>query len=266
MRCNYHFHSCCSFDAEYPLTQMCAAARAEGITELCLTDHCDVIDEKGRPDDSFDWAAEDRELQAARAAYPELQIRRGVELGEAILRPEAAERVLSEQGIDFVLGSMHSCPQGLDYYWIEYRSEAHCRELIEEYLNCLLRLSRTDYFDSLAHLTYPLRYMRGRAGFPVDFHPFHDLVEEILKTLIQRGKALELNTSGYRNNSGEPLPPEYMLRAYRRLGGELITIGTDAHEPAHMADGLERGMELLQSCGFRYITLYKNRKPRQMRI
>lgn len=266
MLVNYHVHSRCSFDAEHPLTEMCAAAKAAGITELCLTDHCDLIDEKGAPDDSFDWAREDRELEAAKAQFPELTLRRGVELGEAILRPEAAERILLEPGIDFVLGSMHNCPQGLDYYWIEYTSRAQCLELLEEYLRCLLELSKTDWFDSLAHLTYPLRYMRGRARIQVDFRPFADLVREILKTLIQRGKALELNTSGYRTNGGEPLPPEDILRQYRALGGELITIGTDAHVPEHMADGLEQGMALLKACGFRYVTVYQERKPHQLRI
>lgn len=266
MLVNYHVHSRCSFDAEHPLTEMCAAAKAVGIGELCLTDHCDLVNEKGQPDDSFDWTQEDRELEAARAAFPELTIRRGVELGQAILRPEAAERVLAEKHIDLVLGSMHNCPQGMDYYWIDYQSREQCLELIEEYLQCLLKLSKTDYFDSLAHLTYPLRYMRGRAGFDVDFRPFDDLVREILRTLIERGKSLELNTSGYRTNGGAPLPPDYVLRQYRELGGELVTIGTDAHVPEHMADGLERGMALLKACGFRYLTVYQERKPLQRRI
>ena len=263
---NYHLHSRCSFDAEYPLTEMCRAAKKAGITELCLTDHCDLVDEKGKPNDDFDWDAENRELLAARQCYPELTIRMGVELGQAILRPEAAEKILSEPDIDFVLGSMHDSPQGIDYYWIEYTSREQCLSLIEEYLQALLKLSKTDYFDSLAHLTYPLRYMRDRAGFPVDFRSQDDLVQEILKTLVERGKALELNTSGFGSASGEPLPPEYIVKRYRQLGGELITIGTDAHEPKNIAAGLEQGMELLRRCGFRYLTAYEKRKPLQQRI
>lgn len=266
MLVNYHFHSVCSFDGEYPLTDMCRAAEAAGIRELCLTDHADLIDEHGKPDDSFSWEKEDQQLRLARREFPELTVRRGVELGQAVSRPDAAEKLLAVPRIDFVLGSMHVSPGGEDYYWIQYQSEAQCFFLIEEYLNCLLRLSRTDYFDSMAHLTYPLRYMRSRDGFAVDFRPYDDLVHEILKTLVERGKALELNTSGYRNNGGEPMPPEYILREYRELGGDLITIGSDAHEPKHMADGLEKGMALLETCGFRYVTLYENRKPIQKKL
>ena len=266
MKVNYHFHSRVSFDAEYPLTEMCRAAETAGLKQLCLTDHCDLIDEYGRPSDGFDWTAVDKELAAARAKFPELEIRRGVELGEAVLRPEAAKQVLTEPGIDFVLGSMHNAATGQDFYWLRSTDRRECLTLLEEYLHTLLALSKTDWFDSLAHLTYPLRYMRYRNGVDVDLHPFDDVVREILKTLTERGKALEVNTSGYRQGMGEPLPPEYILRMYRELGGDLITIGTDAHEPAHMADGLERGAALLARCGFRYVTLYQNRIPKQMKL
>ena len=216
--------------------------------------------------DSFDWSRVDAELSEARGAFPQLEIRRGVELGQALLRPEAAERVLSEPGIDFVLGSLHNTTSGLDYYWMKFTDRALCLKQLEEYLDYLLRLCATDWMDALAHLTYPLRYMHFRDGVDVDLHPFDDLVREILKRLAERGKALELNTSGYRQGMGEPLPSAYILRMYRELGGELITIGTDAHDPEDMADGLERGAALLEACGFRYVTLYKNRKPIQIRL
>lgn len=89
MLANYHFHSLCSFDAEYPLTELCQAAADRGVQSLCLTDHCDVVNEQGQPDDSFDWSAVNAQLAAGRAAFPQLRIYKGVELGQAILRPEA---------------------------------------------------------------------------------------------------------------------------------------------------------------------------------
>lgn len=266
MKVNYHFHSRVSFDAEYPLAEMCRAAREAGQRHLCVTDHCDLIDEYGKPDDSFDWSRVDEELRQARAMFPDLEIRRGVELGQALLRPESAERVLREPGIDFVLGSMHNTPAGLDYYWTKFTDRRQCLEILEQYLNYLLQLSGTDFFDSLAHLTYPIRYMRFRDGVEVDFHPFDDLILEILRTLAERGKALEVNASGYRQGLGEPLPPAYILRMYREAGGELVTIGTDAHEPGHMADGLDRAAALIGACGFRYITLYEKRNPKPIKL
>lgn len=264
MLTNYHFHSICSFDGEYPLTRMCRAAVEAGVERLCLTDHCDLVDEYGKPYDGFSWADVDRQLELARAEFPNLELRRGVELGQAVLRPDAAERILSKPDIDFVLGSMHNDPERGDFYYLHVTDKAQGQALLETYFQSLLELAGTDYFDSLAHLTYPLRYMRDRDGVDVSVMPCSDLVREILKTLIHRGKALELNTSGYRNPSREPLPNGEILSWYRELGGELITIGSDAHAPQYMAQGLEAGMELLRSTGFRYLTLYQNRKPQQI--
>ncbi len=266
MLINDHFHSRCSFDGEYPLTDMCHAAEAAGIRHLCLTDHCDLLDGQGQSDDSFCWDPVNRELEAARRAFPGLDIRKGVELGQAVLRPEAAAKVLSEPDIDFVLGSLHNDPDSVDYYYMRFTDEAQCLALLRTYFESLLALARTDFFDSLAHLTYPVRYMYGRDGVNVDLHPLEDLIREILKVLVQRGKALELNTSGYRTNRGRPLPPEEILRLYRSLGGELVTIGTDAHEPKHMADGLKQGMALLRRCGFRYVTLFCRRQPQPINM
>ncbi len=266
MKVNYHFHSRCSFDAEHPLTELCAVAQKAGLRYLCLTDHCDLVDEFGVDDDTWDWAAIDRELSEARARYPDLEICRGVELGEALMRPEPAKKVLSEPGIDFVLGSMHHTVRREDFYHLRYTDAGKCERILEEYLYCLLAMSRTDDLDSLAHLTYPMRYIRYRDGVKVDIRRFDDLIREILKNLAERGKALELNTSGYRQGMGGPMPDEYILKMYRELGGELITIGTDAHVPEHMASDLDRGEALLEACGFRYVTLYRNRKPIQMRL
>lgn len=264
MLTNYHFHSVCSFDGEYPLTEMCRAAVAAGVTRLCLTDHCDLVDEHGKPYDGFSWADVDRQLELAWAEYPQLDLRRGVELGQAVLRPEAAERILARTDIDFVLGSMHNDPQQGDFYYLHPADKAQGQAMLETYFHSLLTLARTDYFDSLAHLTYPLRYMNARDGLGVTLDPYSDLIRQILQVLIHRGKALELNTSGYRTNNGEPLPGPEVLCWYRELGGELITIGSDAHEMQYMAQGLEQGMELLREIGFRYLTLYKNRTPQQI--
>lgn len=223
-----------------------------------------MVDEYGKPYDGFSWADVDGQLELAWAEYPGLDLRRGVELGQAILRPEAAERILAKPDIDFVLGSMHNDPQMGDYYYLHITDIAQGQAMLETYFDSLLALSRTDYFDSLAHLTYPLRYMNARDGLGVSLEPFSDLIRQILQTLVHRGKALELNTSGYRNNAGEPLPGKEILAWYRELGGELITIGSDAHEPQHMAQGLTQGMELLRETGFRYLTLYRNRTPQQI--
>ena len=51
-------------------------------------------------------------------------------------------------------------------------------------------------FDTLAHLTYPLRYIQGEHGIPVDLAKHQEAIDQIFRALIDAGKALEVNTSG----------------------------------------------------------------------
>jgi histidinol-phosphatase (PHP family) len=65
---------------------------------------------------------------------------------------------------------------------------------------------------------------------------------------------------------GELLPNETLLRRYKELGGELITVGSDAHIPSDVGKDVDTACELLKEIGFRYITVYKNREPIQIKI
>ncbi len=263
MLVNYHCHSTCSMDCFVPMAEMARAAADAGVRQVCFTDHCDTVDENGVfAPQNFSWAAEEREYESAvRAVGDRLDIRLGVELGEATLHPEYAAEVLSHPHIDFVIGSVHNPLSGADFYFQHYETRECCLRMIQEYLEQLIDLAKTDFYDVIGHITYPLRYMRVRDGVDVDFHSHNELVRELLKTVIAHGRGIELNTSGYINCGGEPMPPEYILRQYRELGGEIITIGTDAHVPERMPLHLEDGMALLRAVGFRRLTVFKNRKP-----
>ena len=108
--------------------------------------------------------------------------------------------------------------------------------------------------------------MRVRDGVDVDLRPFDERVRELLGHVVARGRGIELNTSGYLNCGGEPMPPEYLLRLYRSLGGEIVTVGSDAHVPERMASYLAEGMELLRHVGFRYVTVFTGRKPEFIKL
>ena len=116
-------------------------------------------------------------------------------------------------------------------------------------------------FDSLGHLTYPLRYIEGDHGIPVDLTRHREAIDAIFRELIAAGKALEVNTSGYRQKIGRPLPDLPLVRRYRELGGELITLGSDAHSTQDLGKGIEAGMEMLREAGFRYFAVYEQHKP-----
>ena len=93
-----------------------------------------------------------------------------------------------------------------------------------------------------------------------------DIIDEILRILIQSGRGIEINTAGLKYGLGHPNPHERILKRYRELGGELLSVGSDAHRPEHLAYEFDKVPELLLSCGFRYYTEYRQRKPEQITL
>ena len=87
-----------------------------------------------------------------------------------------------------------------------------------------------------------------------------------LVTLIANGKALEINTSGLRQPIGKTMPTENYVRRFRELGGEFLTLGSDAHFTEHVGAGIDEGYAIAESCGFEYVTYFENRKPVQVKI
>jgi len=132
----------------------------------------------------------------------------------------------------------------------------------------LIDLARFGHFDSMAHIGYSRRYM-WNAGYDaaVDLEHHGDELDTLFRLLIQSGRAIELNCSGYRHPGiAGPIPSPEVLARYRELGGELITVGSDAHSPADAGTYIPQGFELLRSLGFRYVTTYQNHRPEMRRI
>lgn len=269
---DYHIHSDCSSDGYHPMREMAAAAYARGIGLVCFTDHCDLDDFiTGRPvADPFDHKERILEMYAqALSGKPEgLEIRLGLELGSGNHDPAQAAEIAATKELDFVLGSLHNLRDTPDFYEYDYQSGAECRNLIDRYLDELLELAKLDFYDVMAHIGYTVRYMR-RQGFdlPVSATAYPDKMGALLRALIEGGRGIEINCAGYRDPVvGGAVPTADVLRRYRELGGEIITVGSDAHKLEHAGVGVREGYELLRELGYRYITVYEKRRPRFIKL
>ena len=278
-----HTHSHFSPDADSGADIAAMAKRAEelGLMNITLTDHCDCNywlpgEEfeypKYQKEDSIMFGCRDYAKASIVKALSLKELHKsllcGVELGQPLQNMQAAQEILSTEGLDFVIGSLHMNAGKPDFYYIEYNKmdKSDIYRLLEDYFSEMLEMCRWGGFDSLGHLTYPLRYLEGEYGISLDMRRFDDIIREIFCTVIDNGRAIEINTSGYRQKYGKPFPDQRYLRLYRDLGGEYITIGSDAHKVSDIGAGIEQGEELLKSCGFRYVTLFKNRKAEQHRL
>ena len=94
------------------------------------------------------------------------------------------------------------------------------------------------------------------------YEAYGDVLDAILKKLIEMGKGIEINTGGFKYGLGHPNPCEDILRHYRSFGGEIITIGSDAHEPKHVAFDFAKVPAILREAGFTHYTVFEKRQPR----
>ncbi len=262
---DFHCHTNISQDSSAPYYDMVMAEYAAGVRYLCITDHCDTVDWHTLELNPACRTVAEREREAYEAVKDripgDLHLRKGMELAELIFHPELAEELSTPPGLDFILGSYHISQEHGDYYFQDYRDPAFRRELIDIYLRDLQRVADLDYFDVMAHIGYFRRYASWQGvdtGLTLREHG--DRVERLLKTLVQNGRGIEINCSGLRDGVG-PFPSEEILKLYKSLGGEIVTVGSDAHKPQDAAKCVDQGQEVLKACGFKYVTVFAQRRP-----
>jgi len=263
---DYHTHSNCSFDSHAPMLEMAAAAVESGLSELCITDHCDLMDAHGARRSCYDWnpVLTQREELLARFG-DKLTLPMGLELSMSHVDENAAHHILSQPGLDFVIGSVHNHSEaagGIDFYFGAYTTSDICYEALDDYFDSMETLAPRDTYDVLAHIIYPLRYMVVRDGQRVSLDKYMGRIRAILRSAVEHGHGIEVNT--WTGKTVEDWRP--ILQLYRACGGEIITVGSDAHQPDGVGKGISQAYDLLLETGFRYVTVYHARQPKFIRL
>ncbi len=254
---DFHMHSRVSFDGHDTGERLAKAAKAAGLKEICFTDHLDYdpLAEK----QVMLFTQEDYRKEYDGLEIPGLKIRRGMEFG---MNPDNAETFRADARAypyDFILGSVHFV-DGLDVYWKPYWEgktvEEAERRYLEETLACV---QRHDAFDVLAHLNFVSKAAAHPAPRPLPYETHRELVDEILRALAAKGKGLEMNTSGV-DRCGGFLPTADIFRRFRALGGEIVTVGSDAHRCSRVGQYCREAAGILGDI-FGYVCTFENRKP-----
>lgn len=258
-----HMHSSISRDSDSHRVDMAKGAVDHGIAEICFTDHYDILDIDGSYNPHFDWAPVREQQRLAREAWGDkVQIRSGIEIGNVPTDYACGERVQAEPGLDFVICSVHnlSVEAGrLDFYDYHYDSPEICYTHLDDYFHTMRLSVEWGKFDIFGHIPYPMRYMRDRDGQDVSLDRYRDQIREILTRIIEQGKGIEVNTK----NWSPRIEEDYirLVSDYRDLGGEIITVGSDAHFPEAVGSNIPHVYELLKDIGFRYVAAFEARKP-----
>lgn len=254
---DYHMHTRVSFDGHDTGIRMAMAARAAGLKEICFTDHLDY-DPLGKMGVmAFDTAVYNAEYDGLEV--PGLKIRRGMEFGMTADNRDQFRLDLRRRPFDFVLGSVHFVDD-LDVYFPEYWQDKTVFQAERRYLEATLEcVTVHDDFDVLAHLTYIAKTTAHPAPRPVPFGEHREIIDEILGVLAKKGKGMEMNTSGVDRCGGYLPTAEYFCR-FKELGGEIVTVGSDAHASGRVGQYSFDACEILKDI-FGYVCTFEDRKP-----
>jgi len=263
---DFHLHSNVSGDSDEPMENIVRAAIAKGFTGICFTDHCDLISYEApgmKLEECYElWEPSYGEIARVRAAFgDEIEIFHGMELAEIAQDEERARQFANPPGLDFLLGSVHAVTGYPDFYLIDFSEIPDIPGLMAAYLDENIRMAEINVMDAVGHVGYASRYL-ARQGFPVlDLMEYEDQLRRLFQILIQNGRGIEVNTSGLRQGLGFPYPSLPALKLYRELGGEIVTVGSDAHRAADTGGYIREGYDLLRAAGFCYTTVFRQRKP-----
>lgn len=251
---DYHMHTRISFDSDADPIAMLRAAERAGLNEICFTEHYDIHPLRPSEIEPPDLEEYRRNIELLRSQNSPVKIKMGIELGVTTELLPQFEKIADDFPCDFVICSQHFI-HGEDPYDEGFFDMYP--DWKEDYLRAILSsISSFNKYSVVGHIGYPGKY----CGQAMRYLENPDLIDSIFKKVISDGKGIEINTSSF-SALGEFVPASCILHRYLELGGEIITLGSDAHYPSRVGENIRRAKELLLSLGFKYVCTFSDMKP-----
>lgn len=271
IKSDFHLHTSYSGDSEADMEQMVQKAISLGYKDISFTEHMDLefpVSEDF-PAGRFECNVDSYlyHLLTLRNKYVnDINIRFGIELG---LQPQVVRgnvKVAKEHDFDFVIGSIHVVDGDEVYTDSPFFAGRTDEEAFRRYFDAVYENLRSySNFDVVGHLDYVVRYGKNLDA-DYSYDKYKDIIDKILTRIIDREKGIELNTGAIAYGLRDLNPCIEILKRYKELGGELITVGSDAHKVEEIGRGFDKAEAILLEAGFKYITVYDARIPVQVKI
>lgn len=269
IQADFHLHTCFSSDSDSSVESMIRAAIQKGLKIICFTEHQDFDYHPQGDASSCSFQLDANSYMETMQRYKEqykndIEILTGVEFGVKEGIGEKIKHMVTTYPFDFIIASSHEAG-GLDPYYPDYFETFSAEEGLRIYFESIVtNIDCFDGFQSYGHLDYVVRYLPD----PTYYRPeaYFDIFDEALKKIIALGKGIECNTGGLKYGLPHTNPHIKLLKRYKELGGEMITIGSDAHKPEHIAYDFHVVPELLKEAGFHYYTIFRNQKPEFIKL
>lgn len=257
-----HMHTHFSSDSKANPVQMIEAAKSKSLDGITFTDHLD-LDYWPEPEafqlDVPLYFKEQKQI-AREHTSENFTVLTGIEIGLQDHLSQTNKEIMSSLPFDVVIGSIHQVDK-MDPYYDSYWEGRSAKECYRRYYESTLEnIELCPFFNTLGHVDYIFRYHRQSDDVDT-YTEYRDIVDAILEALIKRDIALEINTGGFKSGLTNPNPNRLIIKRYKELGGEMITLGADAHMPEHVAFAFDKLPLLLNDCGFNEFVVFKDKKP-----
>ncbi|MEN6618442.1 MAG: histidinol-phosphatase HisJ family protein [Rikenellaceae bacterium] len=254
-----HTHSEFSPDSRMTMEQAVKRAIASGLSGLIITDHLDIKAPKDGDNFKFDPEVQQKRIESLNSMY-DIEILKGIEVGLQLHTMDEVTAFVGKYKFDQIIASVHFI-DGIDPYYRAYYVGKDADTAYGRYLETIyLCISQFRNFDILGHYDYITRYAPYEEK-AILYSRFGEILDQILIILAKEGKALEINTNTYREkNSAIPFLDTDVLKRFKELGGEAVSLGSDAHDQERIGEKFAYYTEIIKSCGFRHIAHFKNRE------
>lgn len=254
---DFHVHTSMSADSEADIDSVIQTAIRLGMPYLCITDHHDI------DYNNEEFYLDPRKYYKTLSSYKEkyrdqINLLIGVEMGLQPHLKQEVETFISSIPLDFVIGSSHVI-NGMDPYYEEIWRDHTTEQVMSMYFeNIYENLQIHNNFDVYGHIDYAIRYAKEKDQ-NYSYEKYKEILDKILRKIISAGKGIEINTAGLRKGLRSTNPCFEIIKRYHDLGGSIITVGSDAHNPEDIGADFGKAKELLLKAGFEHYNLFISR-------
>lgn len=262
---DFHVHSSFSGDSHVEMRTVIEHAIKMGIQNLCFTEHHDM----DIPTDvcmTLDFSTYKETFFNLKQVYHrQINLLFGIELGMQPHLYSSLSQITRDYPFDFVLCSNHAA-NGIDpYFPIYFEGKSKEVSYFEYFEDILRNVKNYKDYDVYGHLDYVIRYGPFENKHYI-YDTYREVFDEMLRIIIHDGKGIEINASGFKYGLNDSHPSAQVIKRYKELGGEIITVGSDAHRPEQLLNYFDLASDILKSAGFTYYTIFKNRKPEFIKL
>ncbi|MCR5107281.1 MAG: histidinol-phosphatase HisJ family protein [Lachnospiraceae bacterium] len=264
-----HMHSSHSEDSDAGMESMIESSIEKGLKCICFTEHMDMDFPQNEEGLSFEVDTDEYHSHylECREKYAErIKILFGIEYGLQKHLTKRCSEYVNSYPFDMVIGSSHIVNGKDPYYSMYYEGRSEREAYLEYFESVLENVKLFDDFDIYGHLDYVVRYGPNKDKF-YSYSVYSDILDEILINIIKKGKGIEINTGGLfcgRCSDTNPCPD--IVKRYKELKGEIITVGADAHKPDAVGYAFDRAENILKEAGFEYYCIFENRRPEFIKL